>query len=180
VENLKSCLHLHDSADVAILIGPSLLSDNPLLGHSTFLLEELATDEFLSESVNPMDVASFVGFPGRDGKPWWDKKWNLPVSRTAHIASWPRVAFTHDEIVTTDVMLVSGLSFSGSSGSPIISHEKGFRPGTGASDGSHVPAMILGIMSGHWWDEEPSSGMFFHSGLSYFTRATAIHELLAA
>jgi hypothetical protein len=180
VENLQSCLRLHASADVAALVNPSLLTENPMMGHSTFTLDELGTREFLMESVNPMDVASFVGFPGRDGKAWWDKKWNLPISRTAHIASWPRVAFTHDSIPTSDVLLVSGLSFSGSSGSPVISHEKGIKVGSGLSGSGYVEPKILGIMSGHWWDEEPQTGTFFHSGLSYFTRVTSIRELVEA
>src|SRR5580765_1830992 len=38
VENLQSCLRLHASADVAALINPSLPTDNPLIGHSTFTL----------------------------------------------------------------------------------------------------------------------------------------------
>ena len=70
-------------------------------------------------------------------------------------------------------MLFRSLSFSGSSGSPVISHEKGI-PGISG----YVEPKILGIMSGHWWDEEPESGMFFHSGLSYFTRVTSIRELV--
>jgi len=178
VENFERCLQLHLSADVAVLSNPSLPSDNPLLGHSTFNLGELATQQFLMDSINPMDVASFVGFPGKDGKKWSDKKWNLPISRTVHIASWPRIAFTNDSIPTSDVLLVSGLSFSGSSGSPVISHQKGIAaalPGV-----SYVEPKILGIMSGHWWDEEPKEEMFHHSGLSYFTRVTSIHELLNA
>ena len=178
VENFDRCLRLHSSADVAVLRNPLLPSDNPLLGHSTFNLEELGTQQFLRESINPMDVASFVGFSGKDGNEWWDKKWVLPISRTVHIASWPRIAFATDSIPTSDVLLVSGLSFSGSSGSPVISHQKGIPidlPGA-----SYMEPKILGIMSGHWWDEEPSERMFHHSGLSYFTRVTSIRELLNA
>lgn len=178
VANGNESLKLHPSADVAVVHNPSLSSNNPLLGHSTFNFVELATDDFIKNSVNPMDVASFVGFAGKDGKDWSDKKWNLPISRTAHIASWPRLTYTNDSIPTSDVLLVSGLSFSGSSGSPVISHEKGL-PGIATNAGAYVPPRILGIMSGHWWDEEPKEGMFYHTGLSYFTRATSIRELLA-
>lgn len=180
VANLGHSLRLHPTADVAAFINPSLPIENPMMGHSTFNLDELGTQQFLVDSVNPMDVASFVGFPGKDGKPWWDKKWALPIARTTHIASWPRVAFTHDSIPTSDVLLVSGLSFSGSSGSPVLLHEKGIKVGGGLIGGNYVEPKIIGIMSGHWWDEEPSSGMFFHSGLSYLTRVTSIRELLEA
>lgn len=180
VANLGDCLRLHASADVAILVNPSLPTNVANIGHSTFNLDELATQQFLVDLVNPMDVASFVGFPGRDAKPWWDKKWALPIARAVYVASWPRVAFTHDNIPTSDVLLVSGLSFSGSSGSPVITHQKGIKVGGGLSGGHYVEPKIIGIMSGHWWDEEPDSGMFFHSGLSYLTRVTAIRELLEA
>jgi hypothetical protein len=49
---------------------------------------------------------------------------------------------------------------------------------SGAEQNSYVKPKVLGIMSGHWWDEEPPEGMFYHSGLSYFTRSTAILELI--
>lgn len=182
VTNLADSLQCHSSSDVAVLKNPSLQSDDPLVGHSTFTIEELADEEFLAESVGPMDAASFIGFPGRDGKVWWDQQWHFPISRTVHISSWPRIPFSNDAIPTPDVILVSGLSFSGSSGSPVISHQKGMRgfTSTGKGASKYVEAKILGIMSGHWWDEEPDKGMFYHSGLSYFTRATSIRDLLAA
>jgi hypothetical protein len=77
VDNLEGSLKLHPSADVAALVNPSLRPDNAMIGHSTFNFEELGSRKFLMESVNPMDVASFVGFPGREGRPCWDKNWNL-------------------------------------------------------------------------------------------------------
>jgi hypothetical protein len=100
VGNLDTSIQIHETADAAILINPDISTREPSFGHSTFTLEELTTNEFLKNSVNLMDVASFVEFPGKDGKAWWD--------------------------------------------------------------------------------EEPTEGMFYHSGLSYFTRATAIKELLNA
>ena len=182
VTNLAESLKCHSSADVAVLKDPSLDSDDPLVGHSTFNIEELADDQFLAESIGPMDAASFIGFPGQDGRVWWDQQWHFPISRTVHISSWPRIPFSNDAISTSDVTLVSGLSFSGSSGSPVISHQKGMSGFTSEGKGGskYVETRILGIMSGHWWDDEPDNGMFHHSGLSYFTRATSIRELLAA
>src|SRR5258706_3597757 len=100
VHNLNTCLRFHDVSDVALLINPSLPSDDPSLGHGTFNLGDLGTQEFLHKSVNPMDVASFVGLPSKDGKTWWDKKWNLPISRKVHISSWPRIAYTNENIAT--------------------------------------------------------------------------------
>lgn len=181
VANLDKCVHCHELADVAVLENPALPTPHPVVSHSTFTLEELATEQFLTESVGPMDVASFIGFPGRNGKQWWDQRWDLGIARTVNLASYPGIPFTNENIRTADVGLVSGLSFSGSSGSPIISHQKGIEGlqfGNPLTGGMYIKPRILGIMSGHWWDEEPQADMFQHSGLSYFTRATAIRELL--
>ena len=74
---------------------------------------------------------------------------------------------------------MSGLSFSGASGSPLLSHEK-----RGGSNGFGEPSFddhvavskIIGIMSGHLLEEQ--EGLFDHSGLSYFTRAPSIQALV--
>lgn len=179
VEDIESSLVMHDGADVAVFRNPSLIPSDPRYSNNAFPILDIATQEFLQNSVNPMDIASFVGFPGKDGKHWTDRKWGLPISRTGHISSWPKLAFENDSIPTTDTMLISGLSFSGSSGSPVILHEKGIKAAPPLV-GTHVSPKIIGIMSGHWWNEEPSQDMFVHSGLSYLTRATAIRELLDA
>ena len=73
-------------------------------------------------------------------------------------------------------MLVSGLSFSGSSGSAVISHEKGIRLGVGLSGSNYVEPKLVGIMSGHWWNDEKQDA-FQHSGLSYLTSSIAIIDL---
>ena len=125
-----------------------------------------------------MDFVSFIGYPGSNGLGWWDQRWNTPIARMATIASNPAVPFTHDSISTADVTLVSGLSFSGSSGSPVLLHQKGLRTSGLVVDPAFTPAMLLGIMSGHWWDVTEKPAMFKHSGLSYFTRATSISLLL--
>lgn len=178
VGNMDESLRCHPSSDVAVLKNPSLPSDYLVITHGSFSIGEIANSKFLEESVNPMDMASFIGFPGQDGNGWWDQRWELPISRTVNIASWPRIPFSNNNIPTSDVVLVSGLSFSGSSGSPVLSHEKGIKVGGGLTGGGYVIPKVLGIMSGHWWNEEPKDRMFFHSGLSYFTRATSILELL--
>ena len=67
VTNLAESLQCHSSSDVAALKNPSLQPDDPLVGHSTFTIEELADDDFLAESIGPMDAASFIGLPGPAG-----------------------------------------------------------------------------------------------------------------
>lgn len=125
-----------------------------------------------------MDLISFLGFPGSGASHWWDQTWHTPIARQAGIASWPHIPFCNSEIKTSDVTLVSGLSFSGSSGSLVLLHEKGIPPGD-ILDPMYAPPTILGIMSGHWWEPSAEPTMFHHSGLSYYTRSTSILELLA-
>lgn len=175
VKNLQS-LRIHATADVAVIPNPAF--NAPGFGYNWFSMEELATTEFLTNSVSAMDIASFIGYPGLSGKAWWDEQWQLPIARVTNIASWPAIPFTNNGIKTSDVTLVSGLSFSGSSGSPIIVHEKGIKVGPGLSGARHVEPKVIGIMSGHWWGNESPEDIFFHSGLSYFTRSSSITELL--
>lgn len=175
---LDGSLRLHPTADVAVITAPSF--DAAGFGYNFFSISEIATNDFLHNLVLPMDVASFIGYPGRKGNPWWDELWQMSIARSVNIASVPAIPFSNTEIRTSDVSLVSGLSFSGSSGSPIMSHEKGIRVGNGLIGGTYAEPKLIGIMSGHWWGQESSAGMFFHSGLSYFTRSTAILELLNA
>lgn len=181
VGNLESCVRCHPDADAAVLKNPSLPTEHMVASHSTFTLDELASEQFFVESVHPMDVASFIGFPEKSGRQWWDQRWDIGIARTVNLASYPSIPFSNDSIRTSDVVLVSGLSFSGSSGSPVISHQKGIKGinlGNALSGGIYIEPKVLGIMSGHWWNEEPQEEMFIHSGLSYFTRATSIRELL--
>jgi hypothetical protein len=176
VQNLATSLRIHQSADVAIFYNPSF--EAPGYGYNWFSLPDLATADFLSGSVSAMDIASFIRYPGLKGKAWWDEQWQLAVARVVNIASWPAIPFTNSGIKTSDVLLVSGLSFSGSSGSPIILHQKGVKAGNGLQGGNYIGPKVLGIMSGHWWGHESPEDLFFHSGLSYFTRSTAIMDLL--
>jgi len=127
-----------------------------------------------------MDLVSFLGYPGTGSSQRWDLEWTTPVARLASLASWPHVPFTNFTIPTDDMTLVSGLSFSGSSGSLVLLHEKGIAPGGGIVDPMYAPPTILGIMSGHWREPSDEPAMFRLSGLSYYTGSTAIIELLAA
>jgi hypothetical protein len=138
---------------------------------------ELATQETLATRLSMADLVTFIGFPrGPDKVPWFDTAAHLPIGRLAGLASRPDTPFTNPQIPTADVTLVSGLSFRGSSGSPVVSHIK-HAAGIGHAQQFAEP-MVLGIMSGHWWDEQIEPSLFHHSGLSYFTRATSIRALL--
>lgn len=158
---------------------------------SLFSESDLADEEFFLKVLKSSDLASFIGFAGKrrffwddEKSEWWDQKWSLPISRPAFISSYPGLDFHHNEIPLKDVVLVSGLSFSGSSGSPVLSHQKSIwildsKPTLGAFD-----SKLIGIMSGHWWgentDEVPPMFRDYrqHSGISYFTRSTSILHLI--
>jgi hypothetical protein len=143
-----------------------------------FEIAMVADQGFLAEKAPVMDLASFIGFPGRHGVPWWNQGANLPIAWLCSLASDPGRPFANDSITTADVALVSGLSFSGSSGGPTILHEKGIRVGAGLTDGNHIPPKLIGIMSGHLDNEDPEQEMLRHTCLSYFTRSTSILELV--
>jgi hypothetical protein len=173
-----------DNADVSVIFDMQTTQDIGEYQPDPFKISDIADEDYLKDKVSMMDIASFVGFPGRkNGKGWWDEEGNLPISRTVNISSYPRKPFVNSQIRTSDVILVSGLSFSGSSGSPIFLHKKGIFINSGVGitvdNSGYVPPKLIGIMSGHWQDDDKiEPEMFFHSGLSYFTKSTAILDLL--
>lgn len=179
VINVSLCIKRAPSADVAVIRNPSYSNPTDQYRHGRVLkVGDLADQRFLEDKVQIMDVASFIGFPGKGMNKWWDQAWNFGIARSVNIASLPGIPFAHSDVKTTDVTLVSGLSFSGSSGSVVILHEKSIKPGAGLANPSYVPPKILGIMSGHWPEPGPTPAMFLHSGLSYYTRSTSIINVL--
>lgn len=172
------CLH-SATADVSVLLSPNFHDKPAEYGYKTLNSSALATKEFLASKATLMDFVSFIGFPGAGKEQWWDQHSNSPIARLATLASPPDTSFTNSLIATNDITLVAGFSFNGSSGSPVFLHEKGVRPGGALVDPSYAPATILGIMSGHWKEPTAEPEMFRHSGLSYFTRATALTSLLS-
>lgn len=168
----------HAEADVALII-PNF-GDAIGLGFNFKGLKktDLADQHFFLNSIKPFDKASFIGYAGKGESQWWDTEWNLAIARNIEISSLPELPITNPAIKTSDVILVSGLSFSGSSGGLVISHAKGIGGTRGLGNQPHVPPRIIGIMSGHWWEEGNVPEMFLHSGLSYVTRSVSILELI--
>lgn len=159
---------LHPEADCAAVIDPDFAEQQQGFLPIITSYIRIATQFELENIVFVMDLASFVGFPGnKKGMPWWDTFWTLPIARLATLASPPSMPFTNPHINKLgNVGLVSGLSFNGSSGSPLLPH----------NIPSQNTSMIIGIMSGHFSETEPE--IFRHSGLSYYTRSPAIREVL--
>lgn len=134
----------HKSADVAVIKDPKFIKKHDGLTYGCFSYGDIAGESFFKDHVNVMDNASFIGFPGKGGLPWYDDSWNLAIARTVNIASHPAIPFSNKGIPTSDVMLVSGLSFSGSSGSPVLSHSKPGRSAVPELTGAQAPSELPG------------------------------------
>lgn len=186
---------IHPISDVAVLIQPSFKAN--MKANSSFYYEclaynELADQAFFANKVTMLDPIAFIGFP----QTWYNIARKSPIARVAHIADDPGETFSNPEIKTGDVSLVAGLSFGGSSGSPVIFLPKGLdlQGGNGiVVKSNYTPSKLIGIMSGHCRDilldpriprEDDSfslgskSLLAPYSGLSYFTRSTSILDLL--
>ena len=124
----------------------------------------IAHSEYFNNELKPVDSVTFVGFPKGD----FDLLNNLPIARNANIASAPHLRFKN-EAVEGDLILVAGMSFGGSSGSPVYSLPVG-NPGLGF--GRVLIPKLIGIMSGHL------NGERGHKGLSYFVKSTKISDTI--
>jgi len=148
-----------DKSDVVLLepITTMLIPRDP--NHKLISLPE----ELITYSRRPeiFELLYFMGFPGKDRK---DAAYDFPVVRSCSIASFPEIDYSLEDktIPTSQTCLVEGLSFGGSSGSPIMRINK-----------QHVE--LMGIMSGHFNEAGEAEK---HSGLSYFTKADSIKRII--
>ncbi|MGO9135275.1 MAG: hypothetical protein ACLP8A_14690 [Methylovirgula sp.] len=76
----------HNFADVIVLRDVSFVNQRENCTHSCFPFEDIAGQEFFEEHLFVTDIASFVGFPGRAGAPWYDEASLLPIARTVDLA----------------------------------------------------------------------------------------------
>ena len=180
VINAKDSIIVSSKADCAIIVSPKFenLESNYQIISTVIRQNDLADHNFLKEKTQIMDLASFIGFAGTNDAKYWDQKWNMPIASLCIISSWPEIKFTHPEIKTVNTALVSGLSFSGSSGSPLILHAKGIEIGAELDSTPYVPPKVIGIMSGHCQESSNLPKLLEHSGLSYYTRSTSILRLI--
>jgi len=165
-------------ADVAAIGVALVYGEHEHLTFGDIDIANIADEAFLCERARLMDLASFVSFASSGKTTWWDERWNTPIARLASLASLPSRPYYNNSIKTADVGLVSGLSFTGSSGSPLFLHAKGMR-NMSVANASYQEPKLIGLMSGHWeLADERAPEMFQHSGLSYYTRATAIRDVI--
>ena len=200
VDYLSQCLFVPivptgKAPDCAFLADPEFIGQEPHHAHQGFASFNeiaLATEDHLKADLKMMDPVAFIGFPGPSDAPWYDHFNQIPIARMATVASF--YIYSNAMIRTADVSLVSGYSFGGSSGSPVISYPKGFQDGnhsggwlrrifggiTRSPEPIFRPGRLVGIMSGHYPDHEQTETpkMYQHTGLSHFTRSSAILALI--
>jgi hypothetical protein len=182
---------LDEAADVAILIDPVLVTGGGFDDQYrviTIPIAYIADGAWINTRLQMMDECYFIGYPSieRGGKVTflYDVRANFPIARQAIIASGP--FYTHEDIKVAGPILVSGLSFHGSSGSPVLTPSLGIPPGSVMARDSATAALvpveaehrgerIIGIMTGAFYTDQHQ---FTHAGLSYFTRAGYILNLI--
>lgn len=159
-------IFLHQEADVAILD----IQNIPLIIKRTGLRsEDIADENYFKEEASFLDPIFFIGYP----MDWYNTIQMLPIARIAHIANNPSMPFSNAFLKASQkIILVTGLSFSGNSGSVVIFPGTGIKEITTTNFPYRGPK-CLGIMSGHLKEKGSE-----HSGLSYFTRSSAIHDIL--
>jgi hypothetical protein len=175
-----------NSPDVAILIpNHPITATTRTSGTITPIpSNSLAGNNWFESLGKVTDHAYFIGFPDIIGK---DAHYEYPISRNCHISSDPFIDFTEETkngadygVKTKNTSLVTGLSFGGSSGSPIFTYEVGLNIPKNMNihySGRYVEPKLIGIMSGHWFDKDKFLNDE-HKGLSYFTKSTAILDLI--
>ncbi|MGE3611714.1 MAG: hypothetical protein AB7I27_19140 [Bacteriovoracaceae bacterium] len=157
-----------DLAIIAISINLTALKEAGTKGFRPLCLAMdtfIANKSYFDNDLKAIDAVTFIGFPKGD----YDLNYNLPIARNANIASDPRNYFKNNWI-EGDLVLVSGLSFGGSSGSPVYSLPVGSE---GLGFGRVLKPRLIGIISGHLIDENRK-----HKGLSYLVKSTKILEVL--
>lgn len=184
---------LDEAADVAILVAPTLRTRplDPQYRHVAVQESFLADGAWINGHVQMMDECYFIGYPsverGGETTLLYDVPANFPIARQAITASGP--FYKHKDIKVAGPILVSGLSFHGSSGSPVVTPFLGIPPGSvnttrlrqgGTSAlvpvlAEHRESRIIGIMTGAFYADQHQ---FTHAGLSYFTRAAYILNLI--
>jgi len=185
---------LDEAADAAILVDPALDTGpvhDPQYNHVAVSESFLADGAWINRQLQMMDECYFIGYPsverGGETTLLYDVPATFPIARQAIIASGP--FYKHKDIRVAGPILVSGLSFHGSSGSPVVTPFLGIPPGsvntTRPREGGtlalvpvvaeHREARIIGIMTGAFYADQHQ---FTHAGLSYFTRAGYVLNLI--
>ena len=166
-------VHTSYCVDIAILIPNQ--SDRRMLPSSAFQLKFLA-DQLYFESLPWGAQITFTSF-----QEFQDKITLKPILRTGVISSDPQDDYSSDFIDRKSALLLEALSFSGSSGSPILANAYGISLNQSHSswDIGYRKVKVIGIMSGHFREEDKVDQKFRHAGLSYCHKSTLLLEMLS-
>jgi hypothetical protein len=169
----------HETADLALFCHIGLKGNANLARTNPIVSDCLADLDFFNTKLQPIARCVFIGYPLISEYPIWDEERDLPIARGAELSSLPCYDFMHKGVSSSHARLVSGLSFGGSSGSPILNLGTEISAGEGVVLHNAVEPKLIGIMAGHWWDDNSLPDFIRkHTGLSYFVSSMAIWELL--
>jgi hypothetical protein len=129
---------------------------------------ELADANWIANNLNPCEFAAFPGYPIGS-----DLLSDRPIVRLGTIASDPRTDYSHLTSYLGRRIAYEALSSAGSSGSPVIAPQRGFRAGAGLTTTAFREGKVIGINAGHIHGANAQ-----HSGISYFIKSEAILGLL--
>ncbi|WP_409478694.1 hypothetical protein [Pseudobdellovibrio sp. HCB154] len=120
----------------------------------------------------------FIGFPGH----MWDHRNSLPILREAVVSSDAHFDYSAKNQPNARRVLVSGMSFSGSSGSPVFYQGlEGLLIFIGVMTGHFAIQTTKGVLTWHLEAEELDSGApnnhGSHAGLSYFIKSSVILDI---
>lgn len=143
----------------------------------------LATQADFEKSLSVCDMLVFIGYP----EPYYDTERKAPILRSGVIASDPR--FNYKEHQLGNCLAYEAFSLGGSSGSPVLAIQKGFKVGSGlqAPTDFYREIKLIGINFGCCnVVKEVSTNQIpeltvqqtQHSGLSLLYKSTSILEAI--
>ena len=156
--------------DVACIKAPKVVGGMTV--NSTIPYSMLATENWISEKLSVCDTIAYPGFPK-----WYDRQNNTPIFRMGTIASDPRFNYSCSPGAPISSQIAyEGFSSGGASGSPVFAIQRGFKTGgaISAPDDFYREVKLIGINAGHFEDQ------IGHSGVSYFYKASVIHDIINA
>jgi hypothetical protein len=158
---------------VVILLGNQTLDPPPPIDQELwpslngFDISLVATKEWLDTNLKVCDAVTFPGYP-----PFHDWNGTRPIARMGSIASDPLSDYCWQKEQTPARRIAyEAMSFSGSSGSPVIA-----LPTKVMVDREFRELSVIGVNAGHVKVDEDQHKQ--HSGISYFFKSSAILDLL--
>jgi len=179
MQDWKDLLFPKNAADDVACFPNPLLEDNGAddgaddgtfnVGKYFFNEGFLATDVFFEKEFQICDFLAFPGYPR-----WHDETEDRPILRVGTLASDPRFNYSSGSAVG-NCLAYEAFSTGGSSGSPVLSMQKGLGGNMGITTRSYRPPCLVGINAGHIEGDG-----YQHSLISYFYKSTVILQLLRA